>query len=83
MLENHTFDKKSEKPPGDHRLAVLLNTRGPDVFNFELDKQKKHSCLGVSLNCPGKDYLLACSDDSPNAPCEHHRHVFSSQPNSP
>ncbi|GBN28532.1 hypothetical protein AVEN_62111-1 [Araneus ventricosus] len=59
MLENHTFDKKSEKPPGDHRLAVLLNTRGTDVFNFELDKQKKHSCQGVSLNCPGKDYLLA------------------------
>ncbi|GBM16806.1 hypothetical protein AVEN_9392-1 [Araneus ventricosus] len=59
MLENHTFDKKSGKPPGDHRLAALLNTRGTDVFNFELDKQKKHSCQGVSLNCPGKDYLLA------------------------
>ncbi|GBM23655.1 hypothetical protein AVEN_117402-1 [Araneus ventricosus] len=56
MLENHTFDKK---PPGDHRLAVLLNTRGTDVFSFELDKQKRHFSGGVSLNCPGKDYLLA------------------------
>ncbi|GBN94560.1 hypothetical protein AVEN_144943-1 [Araneus ventricosus] len=59
MVGNHTFDKKSEKPPEDHRLAVLLNTRGTDVFKFELDKQKKHSCQGVSLNCPVKDYLLA------------------------
>ncbi|GBM22797.1 Poly(A) RNA polymerase, mitochondrial [Araneus ventricosus] len=38
------------------RLAVLLNTRGTDVFNLELDKQKKHSSRGVSLSCPGKDY---------------------------
>ncbi|GBM93577.1 hypothetical protein AVEN_63315-1 [Araneus ventricosus] len=42
-----------------HRLAVLLNTRGTYVFNLELDKQKKHSSRGVSLSCPGKDYLLA------------------------
>ncbi|GBM99770.1 hypothetical protein AVEN_268036-1 [Araneus ventricosus] len=42
-----------------HRLAVLLNTRGTDVFNLELDEQKKRSSRGVSLSCPGKDYLLA------------------------
>ncbi|GBM23114.1 hypothetical protein AVEN_150530-1 [Araneus ventricosus] len=59
MLENHTFDKKSEKPPVlYYRLAVLLNTRGTDVFNLGLDKQTKHSSRGVSLSCPGKDYLL-------------------------
>ncbi|GBM68486.1 hypothetical protein AVEN_96970-1, partial [Araneus ventricosus] len=39
-------------------LAVLLNTMGTDVFNLELDEQKKHSSRGVSLNRPGKDYLL-------------------------
>ncbi|GBM51369.1 hypothetical protein AVEN_110819-1 [Araneus ventricosus] len=59
MLENHTFDKKSEKPLVlYYRLAVLLNTRGTDVFNLGLDKQTKHSSRGVSLSCPGKDYLL-------------------------
>ncbi|GBM95566.1 hypothetical protein AVEN_182449-1 [Araneus ventricosus] len=42
-----------------HRLAALLNTRGTDVFNLELYKQKKHSSRGVSLSCPGKDHLLA------------------------
>ncbi|GBM12623.1 hypothetical protein AVEN_146798-1 [Araneus ventricosus] len=42
-----------------HRLAVLLNTKGADVFNFELDKQKKHSSRGVSLSYPGKDCPLA------------------------
>ncbi|GBM47742.1 hypothetical protein AVEN_237975-1 [Araneus ventricosus] len=51
MLENHTFDKKSEKPLVLHyRLAVLLNSRGTDVFNLELDKQTKHSSRGVSLS---------------------------------
>ncbi|GBN30563.1 hypothetical protein AVEN_205974-1 [Araneus ventricosus] len=44
-----------------HRLAVLLNTKGTDVFNLELDKQKRHSSRGVSLSCPGKDSLLAIS----------------------
>ncbi|GBO45033.1 hypothetical protein AVEN_87371-1 [Araneus ventricosus] len=53
MLENHTFDKKSEKLLV-LRLAVLLNTRGTDVFNSELDKQTKHSSRGVSLSCPGQ-----------------------------
>ncbi|GBM78435.1 hypothetical protein AVEN_96772-1 [Araneus ventricosus] len=62
MLENHTFDKKSEKPLVLHyRLAVLLNTRGTDGFNLELHKQTKHSSRGVSLSCPMKDYLLAVS----------------------
>ncbi|GBM33155.1 hypothetical protein AVEN_83668-1 [Araneus ventricosus] len=43
-----------------HRLAILLHTRGTDVLNLELDKPKiKHSSRGVSLSCPGKDYLLA------------------------
>ncbi|GBO21967.1 hypothetical protein AVEN_237234-1 [Araneus ventricosus] len=43
-----------------HRLAILLNTRGTDVLNLELDKPKiKHSSRGVFLSCPGKDYLLA------------------------
>ncbi|GBM09678.1 hypothetical protein AVEN_274547-1, partial [Araneus ventricosus] len=37
---------------------VLLNTRGTDVFNLELDKQKKHCSRGDSLSCPVKDYLL-------------------------
>ncbi|GBM83148.1 hypothetical protein AVEN_99246-1, partial [Araneus ventricosus] len=57
MLENHTFDKKMRYML-HHRLAVLLNTRGTDVFNLELDKQKKHSSRGVSLSCPGKVHLL-------------------------
>ncbi|GBM83456.1 hypothetical protein AVEN_86708-1 [Araneus ventricosus] len=43
-----------------HRLAILLHTRGTDVLNLEIDKPKiKHSSRGVSLSCPGKDYLLA------------------------
>ncbi|GBM62156.1 Retrovirus-related Pol polyprotein from transposon opus [Araneus ventricosus] len=59
MLENHTFDTKSEKPLVlYYRLAVLLNTRGTDVFNLGLDKQTKHSSRCVSLSCPGKDCLL-------------------------
>ncbi|GBL74636.1 hypothetical protein AVEN_235532-1 [Araneus ventricosus] len=59
MLENHSFDKKSEKPLVlYYRLAVLLNTRGTDMFNLGLGKQTKHSSTGVSLSCPGKDYLL-------------------------
>ncbi|GBM18238.1 hypothetical protein AVEN_39006-1 [Araneus ventricosus] len=59
MLENHTFDKKREKPLVLHYgLAVLLSTRGTDVFNLGLDKQTKHSSRGVSLSCPGKEYLL-------------------------
>ncbi|GBN56403.1 hypothetical protein AVEN_182659-1 [Araneus ventricosus] len=42
-----------------HRLAILLHTRGTDVLNLELDKPKiKHTSRGVSLSCPGKDYLL-------------------------
>ncbi|GBM30164.1 hypothetical protein AVEN_134208-1 [Araneus ventricosus] len=47
-----------------HCLAVLLNTRGTDVFNLELDKQKKHSFRGVPLSCPGKDYLLAIGEQT-------------------
>ncbi|GBN19031.1 hypothetical protein AVEN_104266-1 [Araneus ventricosus] len=44
----------------NHRLAILLDTRGTDVRNLELDKPKiKHSSRGVTLSCPGKDYLLA------------------------
>ncbi|GBM75503.1 hypothetical protein AVEN_42995-1 [Araneus ventricosus] len=43
-----------------HHLAILLDTRGTDVLNLELDKPEiKHSSRGVSLSCPGKDYLLA------------------------
>ncbi|GBM28225.1 hypothetical protein AVEN_181299-1 [Araneus ventricosus] len=43
-----------------HRLAILLDTRGTDVLNLELDKPKiTHSFRGVSLSCPRKDYLLA------------------------
>ncbi|GBN73676.1 hypothetical protein AVEN_226643-1 [Araneus ventricosus] len=43
-----------------HHLAILLYTRGTDVLNLELDKPKiKHLSRGVSLSCPGKDYLLA------------------------
>ncbi|GBN35765.1 hypothetical protein AVEN_6906-1 [Araneus ventricosus] len=43
-----------------HRLAILLDTRGKDVLNLELDKPKiTHSFRGVSLSCPGKDCLLA------------------------
>ncbi|GBO11809.1 hypothetical protein AVEN_138358-1 [Araneus ventricosus] len=42
-----------------HRLAILLDRRGIDVLNLELDKTKiKHSSRGVCLSCPGKDYLL-------------------------
>ncbi|GBL85883.1 hypothetical protein AVEN_63202-1 [Araneus ventricosus] len=41
-------------------LAILLDTRGADVLNLEVDKPKiKHSSRGVSLSCSGKDYLLA------------------------
>ncbi|GBN48065.1 hypothetical protein AVEN_150132-1 [Araneus ventricosus] len=59
MLENQTFDKKSEKPLVlYYRFAVLPNTRGTDVFNLGLDKQTKHFSRGVSLSCPGKDYPL-------------------------
>ncbi|GBN86063.1 hypothetical protein AVEN_127605-1 [Araneus ventricosus] len=43
-----------------HRLAILLDTRGTNLLNLEVDKPKiKHSSRGVSLSCPGKDYLLA------------------------
>ncbi|GBO34576.1 hypothetical protein AVEN_142199-1 [Araneus ventricosus] len=39
-----------------HRLAILLDTRGTDVLNLELDKPKiKHLSRGVSLRCSGKD----------------------------
>ncbi|GBM82279.1 hypothetical protein AVEN_44366-1 [Araneus ventricosus] len=42
-----------------HRLAILLDTRGTDVLNLEVDKPKiKHLSRCVSLRCPGKDYLL-------------------------
>ncbi|GBN23854.1 hypothetical protein AVEN_25851-1 [Araneus ventricosus] len=41
------------------RLEILLDTRGTDVLNLELDKPKiKHSPRCVSLRCPGKDSLL-------------------------
>ncbi|GBM84056.1 hypothetical protein AVEN_143482-1 [Araneus ventricosus] len=58
------FLQEKREPPwtyGIHlRLAILLNTRRADVLNLELDKSKiKHSSRGVSLSCPGKDYLLA------------------------
>ncbi|GBO02222.1 hypothetical protein AVEN_209455-1 [Araneus ventricosus] len=46
-----------------HRLAILLHTRGTDELNLELDKPKiKYSSRGVSLSCPGKDYLLAIKE---------------------
>ncbi|GBM64555.1 hypothetical protein AVEN_232734-1 [Araneus ventricosus] len=48
-----------------HRLAILLDTRGTDVLNLELDKPKiKHSPRGVTLSCPGKNYpesMYTCS----------------------
>ncbi|GBL96986.1 hypothetical protein AVEN_254047-1 [Araneus ventricosus] len=46
------FTRKARNPVRyllHHRLAVLLNTRKTDVFNLELDKQKKKI---------GKEYLL-------------------------
>ncbi|GBL96727.1 hypothetical protein AVEN_111862-1 [Araneus ventricosus] len=43
-----------------HCLAILLDTKGTDVLNLELDKPNiKHLSRDVSLSCPGKDYLLA------------------------
>ncbi|GBL86967.1 hypothetical protein AVEN_218695-2-1, partial [Araneus ventricosus] len=47
-----------------HRLAILLHTRGTDVLNSELDKPKiKYLSRGVSLSCPGKDYLPQVPQD--------------------
>ncbi|GBM84999.1 hypothetical protein AVEN_4023-1 [Araneus ventricosus] len=55
----HFLQEKRETPltyAVHHRLAILLDTRGTDVLNLELDKPKiKHSSRGVSLSCPGKD----------------------------
>ncbi|GBO12489.1 hypothetical protein AVEN_60394-1 [Araneus ventricosus] len=42
-----------------HRLGILLDTRVTDMLNLELDKPKIKSSRGVSLSCPGKDYLLS------------------------
>ncbi|GBM04952.1 hypothetical protein AVEN_255793-1 [Araneus ventricosus] len=58
------FLQEKREPPWTYvthdRLAILLDTRGTDVLNLELDKMKiKHSSRGVSLSCPGNDYLLA------------------------
>ncbi|GBM85637.1 hypothetical protein AVEN_33354-1 [Araneus ventricosus] len=59
----HFLQEKRETPLTymiHHRLAILLDTRGTDALNLELEKPKiKHSSRGVSLSCPGKDYLLA------------------------
>ncbi|GBN46496.1 hypothetical protein AVEN_11413-1 [Araneus ventricosus] len=58
----HFLQEKRENPLAyviHHRLAILLDRRGTDVLNLELDKPKiKHSSRDVSLSCPGKDYLL-------------------------
>ncbi|GBN42724.1 hypothetical protein AVEN_101353-1 [Araneus ventricosus] len=59
----HFLQEKRETPLTyvvHHRLAILLDTRGTDVLNLELDKPKiKQSSRGLSLSCPGKDYLIA------------------------
>ncbi|GBN00471.1 hypothetical protein AVEN_21279-1 [Araneus ventricosus] len=59
----HFLQEKRETPLSyvvHHHLAILLDTRGTDVLNLELDKLKiKHSSRGISSSCPGKDYLLA------------------------
>ncbi|GBN28058.1 hypothetical protein AVEN_215458-1 [Araneus ventricosus] len=59
----HFLEKKRETPLTyvvHHHLAILLDTRGTDVLNLELDKPKiTHSFRDVSLSCPEKDYLLA------------------------
>ncbi|GBM16740.1 hypothetical protein AVEN_9339-1 [Araneus ventricosus] len=59
----HFLQEKRETPLTyvvHHRLAILLDTRGTDVINLELDTPKiKHLSRGVSLSFPGKDYLLA------------------------
>ncbi|GBN39901.1 hypothetical protein AVEN_27396-1 [Araneus ventricosus] len=58
----HFLQEKRETPLTymiHHRLSILLDTRGTAVLNLELDKLKiKHSSRGVSLSCPGRDYLL-------------------------
>ncbi|GBM71530.1 hypothetical protein AVEN_41660-1 [Araneus ventricosus] len=52
----HFLQEKRETPLTYvfyHRLAILLDTRGTDVLNLELDKPKiKHSSRGASLSCP-------------------------------
>ncbi|GBM16232.1 hypothetical protein AVEN_195348-1 [Araneus ventricosus] len=59
----HFLQEKREAPLTyvvHHRLANLLDTRGTNMLNLELDKPKiRHSSRGVSLSCPGKDYLLS------------------------
>ncbi|GBN78136.1 hypothetical protein AVEN_113822-1 [Araneus ventricosus] len=68
----HFLQEKRETPLTyviHHRLAILLDTRGTDGLNLELDKPKiKHSSRGASLSCPGKNYLLAIrqTDVDPN-----------------
>ncbi|GBN49811.1 hypothetical protein AVEN_46071-1 [Araneus ventricosus] len=71
----HFLQEKRDTLFVHHRLATLLDTRGTDVLNSELDKPKiTHSFRSVSLSCPGKDYLLAIrgTDADPHRrPCSN------------